>query len=106
MFLFRLINSISLIWKLLTDKRVPFFIRMSLPLALIYTLSPIDFLPDLIPFAGRLDDLVALAIGLMVLLKLAPKKVVNEHKKNQADVIDGEFREDDNRKSKKRKDSK
>ena len=42
----------------------------------------------------------------MVLLKLAPKKVVNEHKKNQADVIDGEFREDDNRKSKKRKDSK
>ena len=44
MFLFRLINSISLIWKLLTDKRVPFFIRMSLPLALIYTISPIDFL--------------------------------------------------------------
>ena len=39
-------------------------------------------------------------------LKLAPKKVVNEHKKNQSDVIDGEFREDDNRKSKKRKDSK
>ena len=69
-------------------------------------LNAIDFLPDLIPFAGRLDDLVALAIGLMVLLKLAPKKVVNEHKKNQADVIDGEFREDDNRKSKKRKDSK
>ena len=46
MFLFRLINSISLIWKLLTDKRVPFFIRMSLPLALIYTISPIDFLPN------------------------------------------------------------
>ena len=50
--------------------------------------------------------MVALAIGLMVLLKLAPKKVVDEHKQNQADVIDGEFREDDNKKSTKRKDSK
>ncbi len=51
-------------------------------------------------------SLLVETIGLMVLLKLAPKKVVNEHKKNQDDVIDGEFREDDNRKSKKRKDSK
>ena len=106
MFLFRLINSINLIWKLITDKRVPILIRMALPLALIYTISPVDFLPDLIPFAGRIDDIVAIAIGLMVLLRLAPKKIVNEHKKDQADVIDGKFRADDNKKSDKQKESK
>ena len=106
MFLFRLINSISLIWKLMTDKRVPFVIRMAIPLALIYVVSPIDFLPDLIPFAGRIDDLVALAIGLMVLLKLAPKKVVNEHKETKKTVIDGKFREEDDKKSDKNPESK
>lgn len=106
MFLFRLINSISLIWKLMTDKRVPFIIRMAIPLALIYVVSPIDFLPDLIPFAGRIDDLVALAIGLMVLLKLAPKKVVNEYKEPKKTVIDGKFREKDDKKSDKKPESK
>ena len=106
MFLFRLINSISLIWKLMTDKRVPFIIRMAIPLALIYVISPVDFLPDLIPFAGRIDDLVALAIGLMVLLKLAPKKVVNEYKEPKKTVIDGKFREKDDKKSDKKPESK
>ena len=106
MFLFRLINSISLIWKLMTDKRVPFVIRMAIPLALIYVVSPVDFLPDLIPFAGRIDDLVALAIGLMVLLKLAPKKVVNEYKEPKKTVIDGKFREKDDKKSDKKPESK
>ena len=105
MFLFRLINSISLIWKLMTDKRVPFIIRMAIPLALIYVISPVDFLPDLIPFAGRLDDLLALAIGLMVLLKLAPKKIVNEHKETQT-IIDGKFREEDDKKSDNKPESK
>jgi|TARA_B110001454_G_C12681727_1_gene418358 uncharacterized membrane protein YkvA (DUF1232 family) len=90
----------------MTDKRVPFVIRMAIPLALIYVVSPIDFLPDLIPFAGRIDDLVALAIGLMVLLKLAPKKVVNEYKEPKKTVIDGEFREKDDKKSDKKPESK
>lgn len=95
MFLFRLIGSIRLIWKLLTDSRVPFWIRIALPLALIYVISPIDIFPDLIPIIGRVDDIVAVVVGLMILLKLAPKKVVNQHKKDNETIIDGEYREED-----------
>ena len=95
MFLFRLISSIRLIWKLLTDSRVPFWIRIALPLALIYVISPIDILPDFIPVMGRVDDIIAIVVGIMILLKLAPKKVVNQHKKDNQTIIDGEYREED-----------
>ena len=95
MFLFRLIGSIRLIWKLLTDSRVPFWIRIALPLALIYVISPIDIFPDLVPIIGRVDDIVAVVVGLMILLKLAPKKVVNQYKKDDKTIIDGEYREED-----------
>ena len=95
MFLFRLISSIRLVWKLLTDSRVPFWIRIALPLALIYVISPIDILPDFIPVMGRVDDIIAIVAGIMILLKLAPKKVVNQYKKDDKTIIDGEYREED-----------
>ena len=95
MFLFRLISSIRLIWKLLTDSRVPFWIRIALPLALIYVISPIDIWPDFIPVLGRVDDIIAIVAGIMILLKLAPKKVVNQYKKDNKTIIDGEYREED-----------
>ena len=95
MFLFRLISSIRLVWKLLTDSRVPFWIRIALPLALIYVISPIDILPDFIPVIGRVDDIIAIVAGIMILLKLAPKKVVNQHQKDNQTIIDGEYREED-----------
>ena len=95
MFLFRLISSIRLIWKLLTDSRVPFWIWIALPLALIYVISPIDILPDFIPVMGRVDDIIAIIAGIMILLKLAPKKVVNQYKKDDKTIIDGEYREED-----------
>mgnify|MGYP001441782039 CR=1 FL=1 len=95
MFLFRLISSIRLVWKLLTDSRVPFWVRIALPLALIYVISPIDILPDFIPVMGRVDDIIAIVAGIMILLKLAPKKVVNQHKEDNQTIIDGEYREED-----------
>ena len=95
MFLFRLISSIRLIWKLLTDSRVPFWIRIALPLALLYVISPIDILPDFIPVMGRVDDIIAIVASIMILLKLAPKKVVNQYKKDDKTIIDGEYREED-----------
>lgn len=95
MFLFKLISSIRLIWKLLTDSRVPFWIRIALPLALIYVISPIDILPDFIPVMGRVDDIIAIVAGIMILLKLAPKKVVKQYKKDDKTIIDGEYREED-----------
>ena len=79
----------------MTDPRVPFWVRVALPLALIYVISPIDILPDFIPVMGRVDDIIAIVVGIMILLKLAPKKVVNQYKKDNKTIIDGKYREED-----------
>ena len=44
---------------------------------------------------GRVDDIIAIVVGIMILLKLAPKKVVNQYKKDDKTIIDGEYREED-----------
>ena len=71
-------NDILVAWKLLWDKRVPFLTKLIVPFALLYTLSPLDFLPDFIVGIGQVDDLTLIVLALTAFLKLAPKPVVEE----------------------------
>jgi len=68
-----------LVWRLTFDKRVSIFLRASVPLALLYVISPYDILRDRIPILGRFDDLIILGLALLLLTKLAPQNVVDEH---------------------------
>lgn len=64
---------------LLRDRRVPFYAKLVMALAIAYALSPLDFVPDFIPVVGQLDDLAALAAGLSLFIRLCPPEVVEEH---------------------------
>ena len=68
-----------LVWRLTFDKRVPLFLRLLLPFAIAYAVSPIDLVKDTVPILGRFDDLIFLAMALLLLVKLSPKEVVDEH---------------------------
>ncbi len=70
-----------LIWRLIRDKRVPIVLRALVPLAIVYVLSPLDLLPDRrAPFGlARIDDLIVLGLAVLLLTKLAPQRVVDEH---------------------------
>lgn len=46
----------------------------------VYALSPIDFIPDFIPFLGYLDDLLILPLLIALLIKLIPNQVWQEAK--------------------------
>lgn len=80
---FGTIERVRLGWRLLRDPRIPAWPKWLVPVgALIYVLSPVDALPDFIPFLGQLDDLsiVAVAVALIAMLvRWSPQEIVSEH---------------------------
>ena len=73
-----LLRFARLVWRLSFDKRVPLFLRLLLPMAILYAVSPFDLVPDRVPILGRFDDLIFIAFALLLLVKLSPKEVVDE----------------------------
>lgn len=75
-----IIDQFRLTWRLLRDPRVPVWTK-AIPLAtLIYVVSPLDFLTDLLPLIGLVDDFAIVAAGLRFFESAAPDYVVAEHR--------------------------
>ncbi len=66
--------------KLFIDKEVPNIIKGYLLVALAYLVSPIDIVPDFIPVAGFIDDLMVLVIFLNKIINSADTKLLNKIK--------------------------
>jgi uncharacterized membrane protein YkvA (DUF1232 family) len=78
-FLRHLPNFARLYWRLMTDARVSVWPKALLVLSVVYLLSPIDFIPDVIPFFGEVDDLVVLIVACRLFIYLCPPELVREH---------------------------
>ena len=74
----RVIRYLRLIWRLTFDKRVPLFLRLLVPLAIVYFISPVDLLRDWIPVIGRFDDVLVLGLATLLLTKFAPQHVLDD----------------------------
>jgi len=75
----KVIKFVVLAWRLTFDKRVSIFLRMLVPLAIVYVISPVDLLRDRVPIIGRFDDLIVFGLALLFLTKLASPAIVDEH---------------------------
>ncbi len=75
----KVIKFMVLVWRLTFDKRVSIFLRMLVPLAIVYVISPVDLLRDRVPIIGRFDDLIVFGLALLFLTKLASPAIVDEH---------------------------
>ena len=58
------------------DPRTPWYARLLAIVVIGYALSPIDLIPDFIPFIGYLDDLILVPLGLALVLRLIPPDVL------------------------------
>ena len=102
-------NRVRLILRLMADPRVNPCIKL-LPIgSLIYLVVPFDFIP-IIP----VDDAVVIGLGTYMFVELCPPNIVQEHKEalnqvvpgvwkdvkgngtdsDEADIVEGEFREE------------
>jgi uncharacterized membrane protein YkvA (DUF1232 family) len=68
----------------LKDKRTGALPKLVALGALIYLISPIDLIPDFIPVAGWLDDIVVVPMLLNLAIKLLPADVLQEGIANAA----------------------
>jgi uncharacterized membrane protein YkvA (DUF1232 family) len=72
-----LINQGKLAWKLFRDPNVSPLVRFGIPLiGLIYVISPIDIIPDVIPVLGQLDDVAVIMLLTQLFITLAPDNIV------------------------------
>ena len=72
-------NLLRLLISLLRDERVSQADKAILAGIIIYVISPLDIIPDFIPFIGQVDDAYLLGIAVLRLLNRADRRVVMEH---------------------------
>lgn len=72
-------DCVVLLRRLLGDERVPRRARVVVVLLLAYLAMPFDLVPDVIPVAGQLDDVLVVALALRLVLRAAGPELVREH---------------------------
>ncbi|HMG73905.1 MAG TPA: YkvA family protein [Pyrinomonadaceae bacterium] len=80
-------NMIILTAKLMLDSRVPRTERALFAGALIYAIIPFDFIPDMIPFVGQIDDLFLISMTVLRLIDRTDDLVVREHWRGGGDIV-------------------
>ncbi len=94
------IMRVKLIVRLIGDKRVSPWLKIIPVAGIVYLVSPIDIIPDImLPVIGELDDAAILWLTNYLFIELCPPDIVNEHVKaitagsrrdEEDDVIDAE----------------
>lgn len=81
-------NLLLLSARLMVDPRVPAKERLLVAGAIVYAFVPFDFIPDMIPFVGQIDDAYLVALTLLRLMSVTEPRVVREHWRGGGDVVE------------------
>ena len=81
-------NLLLLSAKLMVDPRVPAKERLLVAGAIAYAFIPFDFIPDMLPFIGQVDDAYLIALTLLRLMSVTEPRVIREHWRGGGDVVE------------------
>ena len=81
-------SYLRLLVGLVADRRVSMFDRVLVLAAVAYMVSPIDFIPDFVPFLGEVDDVFLLMTALQRLVANAGRTVLLDHWRGDPDELD------------------
>jgi uncharacterized membrane protein YkvA (DUF1232 family) len=80
-------NMVKLCGRLLVDGRVPLAEKALFAGSILYALMPLDFIPDLLPFIGQVDDAYLISLTLLRLIARTDERVVRQHWRGGGDVV-------------------
>jgi len=80
-------NMFALLGRLLRDARVPLAEKALFAGAVVYVIMPLDFIPDVLPFIGQVDDIYLVALTLLRLLNRTDEAVVRENWSGGGDIV-------------------
>lgn len=86
-FLLFLPNMVILLGRLLKDARVPTAEKALFLAAIVYVISPLDFIPDIFPFIGQIDDIYVVALTLLRLVNRTDATVVRQLWPGGGDIV-------------------
>jgi uncharacterized membrane protein YkvA (DUF1232 family) len=86
-FIMFLPNMVKLLGRLLKDSRVPKAEKALFLAAIVYVISPLDFIPDVFPFIGQVDDVYVVALTLIRLISRTNEDVVRENWSGGGDIV-------------------
>ncbi len=72
--------QIRLTWRLLKDPRVPIWKKAIPFLGVLYVLSPIDLIPDMLIGLGQIDDLGLMLLSMRMFESSIPADILAQHR--------------------------
>jgi uncharacterized membrane protein YkvA (DUF1232 family) len=79
--IYRLKRYAKIYWLLFKDPRTPKISKIMVLSAIVYLIWPFDLIPDIVPFAGLIDELIIIPLLFYIATKFIPKKVVEDNKR-------------------------
>ncbi len=71
--LLRFRNELVMLWRAFLLPGTPIWLKGLMLLVPLYLISPIDLIPDVIPLAGWLDDLIVIPLLVSWIVSLMPR---------------------------------
>ena len=75
-----IVHQARLVYYLLRDPEVPFYLKLIPFIGIVYLFFPLDFVPDVLVGLGQLDDLTILLIGSKIFIEMAPPHIIAKHR--------------------------
>ncbi|HMV99344.1 MAG TPA: YkvA family protein [Acidobacteriota bacterium] len=80
-------NLVKLAYRLIRDSRVSSRDKIILAGTILYVITPLDLIPDIIPFVGQIDDAYLIAVALLRLFRHTDPAVIREHWDGEGDIF-------------------
>ena len=68
-------NNVVIMYYAWKHPHTPVYIKGLLAMLMVYTVSPMDILPDYLPFLGFVDDATLISITILYVMRLLPDSV-------------------------------